>query len=156
MRLFKVLSTLLVFSLVLALGGEPVSAAPNASVIMNISNPYCVQSTSDPDVCYIVLRSMTASSPDSNLFRFEIAIDGKVRLRMHTFFEDSILLSYAMLGKGLKVACGAPNASGIPGYGRIYSVNLSAYGFTGSPIVDIANVTCPAGSNKNYLPLISK
>ncbi len=88
--------------------------------------------------------------------RIEISIEGKVRLRMQSFFESSAYLSESMLGSGLKVPCGGPNASGVPGFGKVYSVQLTGYTIPGSPVTDIANVTCPYYEGKIFLPTVRK
>ena len=77
-------------------------------------------------------------------------------MRMQTFFENSAYLTNLMLDKGLKVACGGPNASGVPGFGRVYSVGLIGYDTTGSPVIDTANVTCPFYEGKTFLPVVRK
>jgi hypothetical protein len=59
-----------------------------------------------------------------------------------------------MMGKGLQVFCGGPNASGVPGYGLQYSVGISAIVTGSSPITDTANVTCPYFESRLYLPMI--
>ncbi len=139
----------------LALTGEQVRAAP-AALSMSVSNPYCVQSNTQLGACYINVSSFSASTTDLTLSRIEISIDGKVRLRMQSFFENSATLSDPMLGKGLKVACGGRDASGVAGYGRVYSVGLTGYATTGSPVADIANVTCPFYEAKTYLPVVKR
>ena len=77
-------------------------------------------------------------------------------MRMQSFFENSAILTYLMLGPGLKVSCGGPNASGVAGFGRVYSVNLTGYTTTGSPVTDVANVTCPYYEGKTFLPAVRR
>ncbi len=141
--------------LALALTGEQARAAP-AALTMNVSKPYCTQSITQLGACYINVSSFSASTTDLSFSRIEISIDGKVRLRMQGFFENSASLSNLMLGDGLKVPCGGQNASGVPGYGKVYSVNLTGYTTTGSPVSDIANVTCPFYAGKIYLPVVGR
>jgi hypothetical protein len=144
---------ILCLSLALALPGEPARADQQA-VTLSASNPYCVQSSPATGACIINFRYLSASDPAFN--HLEISIDGKVRAYMTAFFETSVYLNYAMLGDGLQVACGSPNASGIPGYGRQYVISLTAYA-TGSPaITDTAVVNCPYFEGKNFLPVVSK
>jgi hypothetical protein len=155
MRSLRILILLLGIGLVVALTGEPARAAP-AALTMTVSNPYCMQPVIQSGACYINVGYFYASTTDSSFSRIEISIDGKVRMRMASFFENSAYLTGAMLGDGLKVACGGQNASGVPGFGRVYSVNLTGYATTGSPVTDIANVTCPFYEGKTYLPVVRR
>ncbi len=141
--------------LALALTGEQARAAP-AALSMSVSKPYCVQSQTQLGACYINVSSFSASTTDLTLSRIEISIDGKVRLRMQSFFENSAILSNLMVGNGLKVACGGQNVSGVPGYGKVYSVSLTGYATGSSPVTDIANVTCPFYEGKIYLPAVRR
>ena len=136
MRILRFLFTLLGIGLIVALAGEPVRAEPSA-LTMNVSRPYCVQASPPSGACFINVSSFSASTPDSTFARIEISIDGKVRLRMQSFFENSAYLTYLMMGEGLKVTCGGPNASGVRGVwpgvlgqpDRIYHHRVACYGY---------------------------
>ncbi|MCB9422382.1 MAG: hypothetical protein H6667_21445 [Ardenticatenaceae bacterium] len=149
------LLAMIILGLTLALAGEPVHTAPQA-VTMTVSNPYCVQDVETAGSCLINLRYFYAYTADSSFNHIEIAIDGKVRAHMNGFFENSAYLTGPMLGNGLKVACGGKNVSGIPDMGRQYAVTLTGFATGSSPVVDIANVTCPYYQGKTYLPLLTK
>jgi len=138
-----------------ALAYESVHTAPQA-VSMTVSNPYCVQDVETTGSCLINLGYFYAYTTDSSFSHIEIAINGKVRANMSGFFENSAYLTGPMLGNGLKVACGGKNISGIPDMGRQYVVTLSGFATGSSPVVDIANVTCPYYQGKTYLPLLTK
>ena len=125
---------ILLLGLTSALAGESVHAAPQA-VTMTVSNPYCVQDVETSGACLINLRYFYASTSDSSFNHIEVAINGKVRAYMIGFFEKSAYLNYAMLGKGLKVACGGKNASGIPDMGLQYAVTFSGFATGSSPVV---------------------
>jgi hypothetical protein len=156
MRVVRIfLLVMLLLGLTQVLAGESVHAAPQA-VTMTVSNPYCVQDVQTSGACRIVLRYFYASTADSSFNHIEVAINGKVRAYMTGFFENSAYLSSAMLGNGLKVACGGKNASGIPDMGRQYAVTLSGFATGSSPVVDVANVTCPYYQGTTYLPLLRK
>jgi hypothetical protein len=156
MRIVRIfLFVMMALALTQALTGEPAQAAPQA-VTMTISNPYCVQDVETAGACRINLRYFYAYTSDSSFSHIEIAINGKVRANMTGFFENSAYLTGAMLGNGLKVACGGKNASGIPDMGRQYAVTLSGFATDSSPVVDSANVTCPYYQGKTYLPLLRK
>jgi hypothetical protein len=156
MRVVRIfLFALMALALTQALTGEPAHAAPQA-VTMTISNPYCVQDVETAGACRINLRYFYAHTSDSSFSHIEIAISGKVRADMTGFFENSAYLTEAMLGKGLSVACGGKNASGIPDMGLQYAVTLTGFATGSSPIVDIANVTCPYYQGNIYLPVLRK
>ena len=107
MRLMRtLLLVMIILGLTQALAYEPVHTAPQA-VSMTVSNPYCVQEVKTAGSCLINLRYFYASTTDSSFSHIEVAIDGKVRVHMNGFFENSAYLNGAMLGNGLKVACGA-------------------------------------------------
>ena len=155
MRILRSLLSLLGIGLIVALAGEPVRAAP-AALTMTVSRPYCMQASPPSGTCFINVGSFNASTSDSTFSHIEISIDGKVRMRMQSFFENSASMSYLMLGEGLKVSCGGPNASGVPGFGRVYAVKLTGYTTIGSPVTDIANVTCPFYEGKTFLPAVRR
>ena len=156
MRLIRtLLLVMILLGLTQALAYEPVHTAPQA-VSMTVSNPYCVQEVKTAGSCLINLRYFYASTTDSSFSHIEVAIDGKVRARMSGFFENSAYLTGPMLGNGLKVACGGKNISGIPDMGRQYVVTLSGFATGSSPVVDVANVTCPYYQGKLYLPFVTK
>ena len=156
MRPLRVLFLLIGIGLVMALAGEPVWAAPATGVVLTVNNPYCVQPTVKTGACYINLRSLSAYTTDSSFTRVEISINGKVRLRLQSFFESSAYLSDRMLGNGLQVPCGGPNASGNPAYGRIYPVTIIGYSSNSPSTTDIATVTCPFYDGKTYVPAVRK
>jgi hypothetical protein len=155
MRAIRIAFWLLSLLPTLILRGDPAQDVPQA-VTLTVSNPACVQSSIQQGACYINFNYIYATSTDPNFTSIEVTIAGKNRLRMTTFFENSTYLTGSMIGRGLLVTCGRPNASGVPNFGRIYPVSISARVTGGSPITDIANVTCPAYESTNYLPLINK
>ncbi len=154
MRILRIVVSLIGLGLLLGLSGGQVTADSTQAVTLAVSNPYCVQSSTQNGVCTINVRSVSASSTDSSLTRLEISIDGKVRVRMQTFFENSAYLSEPMLGEGLKVPCGGPGSGGAAGFGQVYSVGLIGYSTSSSPISDTANVTCPFYQGFVYLPAV--
>jgi len=131
-------------------------AAPQTGLTLALSNPYCVQVSHQSGTCAINFRYMNAATTDVSFDHIQIAINGKVRFFMSGFFENSANMTGRMLGGGLKVGCGLPNASGVPNYGHIYSVVVTAAQFGGSPLVDTAAVACPAFQSNLYLPVARK
>ena len=99
---------------------------------------------------------MFASGSDATFSRLEVLVDGKLRVYMGGFFESSAYLTYPMMPGGLTVACGRSNASGLPNYGKAYSVTANAYMVDGTSASDSMTVFCPAYDGVTYLPLIRK
>jgi len=156
MRVFNKLLLIVVLALVLAVSGGAARAAPQAGLTLAVSNPVCVQAAVNTGSCTITLRYVNAASTDPTFSHIEITVDGKVRVYATNFFETAINLNSAMLGKGLQVACGGPNASGNPSYGRQYQVGISAYLGSTAAAVDSATVNCPFYLGKTYLPMVKK
>jgi hypothetical protein len=156
MRILRVFFIIAELLLILAFSGEPSQAASPASISMTLSNPICQQAKNYTGICLINLRSLSARSDDPTFSHVEISIDGKVRAYYSAFFESSILTNFAMLGNGLQVTCGLPNAGGDPKNGNIYQVKVTAY-LGGSPaITDIASVTCPYFISTSLLPVVNR
>ena len=153
LRVFFLIATLL---LILAFSGEPSRASSPANISMTLSNPTCRQAKTSSGTCVINLRSLNANSDDPTFSHVEISINGKVRAYYSAFFESSVNANNAMLGNGLQVPCGLPNAGGDPNSGYIYHVVVSAYLAGGPAIIDSANVTCPYIASTNLLPFIRK
>jgi hypothetical protein len=142
--------------LILVFSGQPSQASSPASTSLAISNPTCHQSISNTANCFINFRTLYATSDDSSFGHLEIAIDGKVRAYYSAFFETSISGYYTMLGDGLQVTCGLPNAGGDPKSGNIYPVEVSIFLGDASYLTDTANVTCPSYVSIIQLPLVRK
>jgi hypothetical protein len=158
MRLRRLFILLFGLSLVLQFPGERVQAVPlqATSVSIAMSNPSCVQVRPPSGACSIQVGSLTVSGSDPTFSRLEVLVNGKLRVYMGGFFESSAYLTYPMVPGGLVVACGRPNASGLPNYGRAYSLTANAYMVDGTSASDSMTVFCPAYDGITYLPLIRK
>jgi hypothetical protein len=154
MRLLRYLFLILGLGTLIALPGEHVSSAPSTTVNLTMSNPYCYQSVVERGGCYINVRSITASGSDLGFDHLDISINGKVRARMQTFFETTAYFSENLLGQGLEVSCGGPNAGGDPAFGNLYTVTVQAYASGASVAFDSAPVYCPYYKGQPYLPLL--
>jgi hypothetical protein len=156
MRKYRLVSLLVfLFFLLTCTSGSARTEAPGA-VSLTVSNPYCVQASPSSSTCLINVRNISATSSDPNFRGVQISISGKTRAFFSPFFENSVSISSQMMGKGLEVVCGRPNASNLPGYGLQYSVGISAI-FTGSSsTTDTANVNCPYFESRVNLPAVSK
>jgi hypothetical protein len=155
MQPYRLASLLICLFLLVGTSGSARTSSPDA-VSLTVSNPYCAQALPPSSTCFINMRTISATSSDPNFLGVEITVNGKTRARFSNFFETSTYFNQLMLGKGLQVMCGKPNASGVPNYGLQYSVGISAIVSGSSPITDTANVTCPAYESKAYLPTIRK
>lgn len=125
-------------------------AAESATLSLNVSNPYCAASQPEVNRCSINIRSVSAVASDTSFSRIEIAIDGKVRLVETGFFETSAYFNRNMVPDGLAVACGFDGQGGAAGFGLVHAVKISASLYGSSPLVDIANATCPAASDRIF------
>lgn len=148
------LSICLLFMLVCTSGSA--STASQAGVSLTVSNPYCVQPSLPSGTCFINVRNISATSSDPNFRGVQITINGKTRAFFSNFFENSVFINKDMIGDGLRVVCGRPNASGLPDYGLQYNVGISAIVSGGSATNDTATVNCPYFESKAYLPTVRK
>jgi hypothetical protein len=131
------------------------SNAPS-DVSLAVSNPACTQPSPTTSACLINVRSIIASSSDPTFLGVQIRINGKTRAFFTSFFENSVYINNNMLGKGLEVTCGRPNASGLSGYGLTYNVGISAVFSGSSSTTDTAVVNCPAFESRVYFPTVKK
>ncbi len=135
--------------------GAQALAAPQA-LSFTVSNPVCTQTPAKTGICQINIRSISANSSDGTLLGVEIGINGKLRARINTFFENNAYLTQKMLNGGLQVPCGGLGAGGLPGYGQVYSVSVVAVLVGGTSSTDIASVACPAFTGTTYLPMMRR
>ncbi len=130
-------------------------AAPGQATIV-LNNPYCVQPSPALGTCVLNARNVSVSSSDPNFTGLQVTVNGNTRAFLSAFFETAVYLTDDMLGPGLQVACGLPNAGGVAGYGYRYTLGFSAI-ISGNPAsTDTAEVSCPAFESKTYMPLVKK
>ena len=132
------------------------TSAEGAAVTLTASNPYCTQPAPASSTCLINARYISAKSSDPNFRGVQITINGKTRAFFSNFFETSVFINKNMLGNGLQVVCGRPNASGLPDYGFQYNVGISAIVSGSSPTTDTAIVNCPSYEARVYVPMVNK
>lgn len=140
----------LVLGSVLSLVSVRWGADADAKVVsFTVSNPECTAVDLTANQCAINLRSLSivddgVTSPF--LTWAQISIDGHVRLRLTSFFENAIYYNSSMIPRGLRVPCGLPDESGLgAAIGKMYPVDLEPLDQTGASMgTDIANVLCPA------------
>jgi hypothetical protein len=153
LRIFFLVAVLMVIPVIFS---EPSQAASPAAITLNQSNPTCTQINTGTGVCVINMRYLSATSNDPTFSHVEISIAGKVRAYYSAFFESSIYVDYSMLGNGLQVSCGLPNAGGDPKYGKEYQIVTTVYLADVPTLTDTANVYCPYFIDKQLLPLVGK
>lgn len=149
---------LCVLALSVVLTGDPVHAAPQATLSVTMSNPTCIQVPAKAGACHIVIRSISASASDTSFTGLDISIDGKVRGRIQTFFETTTYFNDRMVGAGFLVTCGRTGSGGDPVYGAVHHVDYKGYLF-GSSIpaaFGTASVFCPAYDATVFLPLVRR
>jgi hypothetical protein len=154
--LFRLIGLVALILVLQAQGDRAHAALPASTITLTMSNPDCVEVLPQTGMCSIEIDNLIASGSDPSLSRAEVLINGKLRLEMTGFFESTADLTPLMLTDGLKVACGLPNASGLPDFGKVYQVTANAYMADGTSASATANVACPAYTIDNYFPLIRK
>lgn len=153
MRILRFLPIALALALLLFIPSGNTSAS---SISLVINNPVCVQPKPDSGTCYILTRGIFAGGSGASFSRLEVMIDGNLRVNMQGFFESTADLYPAMLGDGLAVACGMPNASGNPAFGKIYTLYIAASMSDGANTWGSAVVSCPYYDGKVYVPSIQR
>jgi len=148
-RILRFLPLILILGLLLAIPSGNISAS---TISLDITNPSCVQSQTENSTCYIKAFSIAAYGGDPSFSQLKVFVDGKLRMNMQGFFEANAYLNSDMLGDGLAVACGGPNASGNPDYGKIYTMYVTASMGDGANTWGSAQVRCPYYVGKTYLP----
>jgi hypothetical protein len=151
MRILRILFLSATLALLLII---PSTHSNAATISLVISNPVCVQPNPASGVCYIKTLTATATGSDSSFSQLNVFVNDKLRLSMTGFFESNAYLYADMQGDGLAVACGGPNAGGNPGYGKIYSLKITASMGDGSNTSGSAIVRCPYFDGKTFLPNI--
>ena len=148
------LSALLI--LVLDYPNQPSQAASplSTSISVSMSNPSCFQVLPANGACSIQIDNLTASGSDPSFARVEMLVNGKLRVYMAGFFEDSANLTSQMIPGGLMVSCGRLNESGLPYFGRAYTVTVNAYMADNTSATDSVVVLCPAFEGKTFIPLV--
>ncbi len=156
MRKYRHGALLICLCFLLAGASSSTRSDPQGQVSLTVSNPYCSQTSPGSPTCLIVMRSISATSSDPGFLGIQISIAGKTRAFFSNFFENSVAINSSMLGDGLQVECGEPNASGVAGYGWVYNVGISATFSNSNPTTDTAVVTCPFYQDRLYLPTVRR
>ncbi|MBN1373300.1 MAG: hypothetical protein JW987_15290 [Anaerolineaceae bacterium] len=152
-RTLRFLSTTIVLALLLFINNWSTTAA---TISLDITNPVCVQARSDTGTCYIKAFDISANGSGGSFSQLSVYVNGKLRLNMQGFFESSAYLNADMIGTGLAVACGMPNASGDPAFGNIYTLSVTASMTDGANTWGSAQVRCPYYDGKVFLPNVRR
>jgi hypothetical protein len=156
MRKYRHGTLLICLFFLLASASSSARSEPQGQVSLTVSNPYCSQVSTNSPTCLIVFRSIYATSSDPGFLGIQISVNGQARAFFSNFFENTVTINNSMLGNGLQVECGEPNASGVAGYGLVYNVGISATFSNSSATTDTAVVTCPYYQDRLYLPTLRK
>lgn len=149
MRILRFFSVAAVLALLLVI---PSANSRAATVSLTINNPVCVQPNPDAGTCFIKSFSIAAYGSETSFSQLNVFVNGKLRVNMQGFFESNAYLTADMVGNGLAVACGVPNASGNPDFGTIYTMYVTASMGDGANTWGSAQVRCPYFEGKVFLP----
>lgn len=127
--------------------GPPQSDVPREPAIGFIDSPSATCYQPDPDLneCYINWYYLSVSAAPSYMITMTAFIN-EIGPLVHTqgFFQTSMYIPYNMLGKGIKVACGAPGSGGSPQMGKAYAYTIRARDSAGLASANYGTAYCPA------------
>lgn len=85
-----------------------------------------------------------AATPPQYIVSMTVEIDGRLRAAFQGFFQTDMFVPSGMYAPGLRVACGQPGESGLPGRGRQYAYTIRAAETGGLTAANYGSVICPA------------
>ncbi|MBI5031746.1 MAG: hypothetical protein HZB51_14545 [Chloroflexi bacterium] len=127
---------------------------PNISFI-DSQSAMCYRPVPGTGTCYLAWNYLyvTASS-GQYVISMTVAIDGGIRAYQSGFFQTYMYIPGDMYGRGFKVTCGLPGASGDPLFGKSYRYEIRARETGGLAAANYGTVVCPADASKLFLPNI--
>ncbi|HTP07570.1 MAG TPA: hypothetical protein VMP08_04925 [Anaerolineae bacterium] len=128
-------------------GAAPSSTdAPQQPNIGFIDSPSatCYQPVPGSNDCYINWYYMSVDASPNYMITMTAVLNnfGPVA-HVQGFFQTSMYLPYNMLGKGFKVACGAPGAGGNPQLGNAYAYTIRARDSANLSSANYGTAYCP-------------
>jgi len=121
--------------------------APQQPSISFIDSPTatCYQPDPGVDACYLNWYYMSVSANPNYMITMTLTLNdlGPVA-HMQGFFQTSMYAPYNMLGRGFKVACGAPGAGGNPQLGNAYAYTIRARDSAGLGAANYGTTYCPS------------
>ncbi len=120
--------------------------APQAALISFIDSPTvaCYQPDPSRDECYLNWYYMSVNASPNYMISMTATVNaiGPVA-KFGGFFQTSMYVPYDMLGRGFKVACGAPGAGGNPSLGNAYSWTINAHDSSNLKSANYGTAYCP-------------
>jgi hypothetical protein len=120
--------------------------APNQPQIGFIDSPTaaCVQPDPAKNECFINWYYLAVSADPNYMITMTVQLnDFGFVARYQGFFQTSMYAPYNMNPQGYRVACGAPNASGIQNWGKSYAYTIRARDSSNLGSANYGTVVCP-------------
>jgi hypothetical protein len=104
----------------------------------------CYQPDPGRDECYISWYYLSVDASPNYMITMTAVLNnfGPVA-HVQGFFQTSMYVPYNMLGKGIKVACGAPGAGGNPVLGNAYAYTIRARDSANLSSANYGTAYCP-------------
>jgi hypothetical protein len=144
-------------------GPQSINRETQGDNVREITAPPEINTPQQPNIGFIDSPSATCYQPDPgrnecyiNWYYLSVSASPNYMITMtavlnnfgpvaHTqgFFQTSMYVPYNMLGRGFKVACGAPGAGGDPPLGNAYAYTIRARDSANLSAANYGTVYCP-------------
>ena len=128
-------------------GGEMLGRDPQDPHIGFIDSPSatCYQPDPNRDECFLTWYYLAVDAAPNYMITMTLTLNESGPVA-HTqgFFQTSMYIPYNMLGRGVKVACGALGAGGNPALGNAYAYTVRARDSAGLGSANYGTAYCPA------------
>jgi hypothetical protein len=112
---------------------------------INSPTPTCSRPAAGTNVCYVDWSYMSVNAtPGQYMISMTVMINDRLRAYHQGFFQNAMYVPSDMMGRGFRVPCGVPGASGVPNMGNTYSYAIRAMETGGLSAANYGSVTCPA------------
>lgn len=129
------------------ISGDTLGDAPQQPAIGFIDSPSATCYQPDPGLneCYLTWYYLAVDASPNYMITMTLSLNNKGPVA-HTqgFFQTSMYVPYSMLGKGIKVACGAKGAGGNPQLGNAYGYTIRARDSANLSSANYGTAYCPA------------
>jgi hypothetical protein len=129
---------------IVGMGDAEAARAPHIGFIDSPSAT-CYQPDPGIDACHLTWYYLAVDAAPNYMITMTLSLNA-IGAVAHTqgFFQTSMYIPYNMLGKGVKVACGAPGAGGNPQLGNAYAYTIRARDSAGLSSANYGTAYCPA------------
>lgn len=105
----------------------------------------CYQPDPTRDECHLTWYYLAVDAAPNYMITMTLTLNSSGPVA-HTqgFFQQSMYIPYSMLGKGVKVTCGALGAGGNPQLGNAYAYTIRARDSAGLSSANYGTAYCPA------------